>query len=342
MPSLLELARLVNGELVGDGNIQIYGASGIDDAEAGEITFAVSNRILEATGRSKATAVLVQPDAPELDKAVIKVRNPRLAFAQILTLFAPKKDFKPGIHPSAQIGREFEGQDISVGPFVYIGDQVRIGKGSIIYPGAVIDDRVVIGENSIIHANVVIREDTVIGDRVQIHAGTVIGSDGFGYETIAGGKHFKVPQVGKVVIEDDVEIGSNVSVDRATTGVTLIKRGTKIDNLVQIAHNCQVGNDNILCGQAAIAGSTKTGDRVTLAGKAGLVGHIKIGDDSVVAACAMVISSLPPNSFVSGSPARPHAEDMRIQAAMNRLPDLLKEIKELQKRVAELEKRMPD
>jgi UDP-3-O-[3-hydroxymyristoyl] glucosamine N-acyltransferase len=339
MRSLFELARLVNGEVVGEGNIQIHGAAGFEDAKPGDITFAVSNRILETASQSQATAVIVQMNAPELDKPVIKVRNPRFAFAQILTLFAPKKDFKPGIHPSAQIGRDFDGDGASIGSFVYIGDQVRIGKGSIIYPGVVIDDRVIIGENSIIHANIVIREDTIIGNRVQIHAGTVIGSDGFGYETVAG-EHFKIPQIGKVVIEDDVEIGSNVSVDRATTGVTLIKRGTKIDNLVQIAHNCQIGANNILCGQVAVAGSTKIGDRVTLAGRAGVIGHLKIGDDSVVAACSLVIGSLAPNSFVSGTPARPHAEDMRIQAAAGRVPELIKEIRELQKRVADLEGRV--
>jgi UDP-3-O-[3-hydroxymyristoyl] glucosamine N-acyltransferase len=339
MPSLFELARLVDGEVVGEGNIRIFGAAGFEDAKPGDITFAVSNRTLETASQSQATAVIVQINAPELDKPVIKVRNPRLAFGQILTLFAPKRDFKPGIHPSAQIGRDFDRDGVSIGPFVYIGDQVRIGKGSVIYPGVVIDDRVVIGEDSIVHANVVIREDTVIGNRVQIHAGTVIGSDGFGYETVDG-KHFKIPQIGTVVIEDDVEIGSNVSVDRATTGVTLIKRGTKIDNLVQIAHNCRIGADNILCGQVAVAGSTKIGDRVILAGRAGVIGHLKIGDDSVVAACSLVISSLPSNSFVSGNPARPHAEDMRIQAAAGRVPELLKEIRELQKRVADLEGRI--
>jgi UDP-3-O-[3-hydroxymyristoyl] glucosamine N-acyltransferase len=339
MPSLFELARLVGGEVAGDGNVEINGVAGLDDAKAGDISFIATNRVLETALNSQATALVVPLNSPGLDKPVIKVPNPRYAFAQIIGFFAPKKEFKPGIHASAQIGRDFQGENVSIGPLVCIGDEVQIGRGTVIYPGVVIDDRVIIGQNSIIHANVVIREDTVIGDSVQIHAGTVIGSDGFGYETVDG-RHIKVPQIGKVVIEDDVEIGANVTIDRAKTGVTLIKRGTKIDNLVQIAHNCQIGADNILCGQAALAGTAKTGDRVTLAGRAGLVGHIKVGDDSVVAASAVVISSLAPNSFVSGNPARPHAEDMRIQAAAGRLPDLIKEIRELQKKVAELEGRI--
>ena len=185
----------------------------------------------------------------------------------------------------------------------------------------------------------VIREDCEIGSKVQIHSGTIIGADGFGYVTVDG-KHLKVPQVGKVRIEDEVEIGANVTVDRATTGTTLIKRGTKIDNLVQIAHNCQIGEDNIVIALVGVAGSTKLGDRVTMAGKSSVVGHVKIGDDSIVAAHSLVINSLPTNSFVSGTPARPHAEDMRIQAAAGRLPELLKEIRELQKKVADLEGRV--
>lgn len=339
MPSLFELARLVSGVVAGDGNVEIIGIAGLEDAKTGEISFIATNRGLETASQSQASALVVPVNAPDLDKPVIKVPNPRLAFAQLLDYFAPKKEFKPGIHPSVQTGRDFKAEEVSIGPLVSIGDQVQIGPGTVIYPGVVIDDRVVIGRNCIIHANVVIREDSVIGDRVQIHAGTVIGSDGFGYETVDG-RHIKVPQIGKVVIEDEVEIGANVTIDRATAGVTLIKRGTKIDNLVQIAHNCQVGADNILCGQSAMAGSTKTGDRVVLAGRAGLVGHIKVGDDSIVAASAVVISSIGPNSFVSGHPARPHAEDMRIQAAAGRLPDLIKEIRELQKKVADLEDRI--
>lgn len=339
MPSLLDLAVLVKGEVVGDGNISISGAAGMEDVRPGEITFAATARLLETALNTPATAVIIPDNSPPVEKPAIKVADPRLAFARILTYFTPPVICRPGIHPTAVIGKDFNGTGCEIGPLVVIGDGVTIGEGTIIHAGAVIEDRVKIGSNCIIYANVVIYKECEIGNHVQIHAGTVIGADGFGYVTTQG-KHYKVPQVGKVVIEDEVEIGAISAIDRATTGVTLVKKGTKIDNLVQIGHNCQLGEDCLLCGQAAIAGSTKLGDRVTLAGRAGVVGHSKVGNDSSIGACSLVINSVPANSFVSGTlMARPHGEDMRIQAAIGRLPDLLKEIRELQKKVADLEKK---
>jgi UDP-3-O-[3-hydroxymyristoyl] glucosamine N-acyltransferase len=323
MPSLQELADLVNGELVGDGSVQITGVAGLEDVKPQEITFAASHRVVERAVNSPATAVIIPANVNEIAKPALRVANPRLAFAQILNRFFPPAMALPGIHPTA----------------VFIGDQVTIGAGSIIHPGVVIESGVKIGSNAIIHANVVIRENCVLGDNVQVHAGTVIGADGFGYVTVDG-QHVKIPQVGKVVIESDVEIGANVTIDRATTGVTLVKRGSKVDNQVQIAHNCKLGENNMLCGQGGLAGSARLGDRVTLAGKVGVVGHIELGDDTVVAACSMVISSIPPHSFVSGSPARTHGADMRNQAAIGRLPELLREFKEMQKKLVELENRI--
>lgn len=336
MPTVSDLAKLVKGEIIGDGEVEITGVAGLEDAKPGDISFAASDRVVARALNSQASALIVPVNVNQLSKPMIKVANPRLAFAQILNFFFPPAPCIPAIHPTAVIGENVKASGCSIGALVYVGNNVTIGAGTIIHPGAVIGNEVVIGSNSVIHSNVVIRDGCQVGDRVQIHPGTVIGADGFGYVTV-NGENIKVPQVGKVVIESDVEIGANVTIDRATTGVTLIKRGSKIDNLVQIAHNCEVGENNIICGQAGLAGSAKLGDRVTLAGKAGVVGHIKIGDDSVVAACSMVINSLPANSFVSGAPARTHAADMRNQAAVGRLPDLLKEFKELQKKVAELE-----
>lgn len=339
MPLLSELAKLVQGTVIGDANIQIKGIKGIEDVGPGEITMAATARVLEPALQSKAAAVIIPANVPEVSKPAIRVSNPRLAFAQILRFFTPVPTCKPGISPTAVIGANFQGDGSEIGSLVYIGSDVKIGRGSIIHPGAVIEDRVKIGENTIIHSNVVIREDCIVGNKVQIHAGTVIGADGFGYVTEEG-KHLKVPQVGRVEIEDDVEIGANVAIDRATTGVTLVKRGTKIDNLVQIGHNCVLGEDCLLCGHAAMAGSAKLGDRVIMAGKSAVVGHVFIGNDSVIAACSLAINGLPSNSYVSGVPARPHTEDMRIQATAGRLPELLKEIRELQKKVAELEKKV--
>lgn len=336
MPTLNELAELVRGSVIGDRNIQITGVSGYDDAKPGDIALVASLRGVERAVNSPAAALIVPENISEIGKPAIRVSDPRLAFAQILRLFSPERPCTPGIHPSAVIGEDFQGEGCSIGSLVSVGNHVTIGRGSVIAPGVVIEDDVRIGENTRIHANVVIREGCIIGSNVQIHAGSVIGADGFGYVTV-NGKHIKIPQIGTVVIEDDVEIGANVTVDRATTGITLIKKGTKIDNLVQVAHNCHIGEDNIIIAQVGIAGNTKLGDRVTMAGKSSIVGHLKVGDDSVIAAHALVINSLPANSFVSGVPARPHAADMRIQASAGRLPEVLKEIKDLQKKVAELE-----
>ncbi len=338
MPLLSELAKLVKGVVLGDGDIDIKGIKGLEDVGPGEITMAATARVLETAVQSKAIAIIVPDNVVEVSKPAIRVADPRLAFAQILTFFTPPMVCKPGVHQTVVIGANFKGDGAEIGPQVYIGDDVTIGKGTIIHPGVVIEDRVIIGDKTIIHSNVVIRNESVIGNNVQIHAGTVIGADGFGYVTEKG-KHFKVPQVGKVVIEDDVEIGANVTIDRATTGVTLVGKGTKIDNLVQVGHNCQIGEDNLIIALVGIAGSTKLGDRVIMAGKSSAVGHIQLGNDSLVAAHSLVINSLPSNSYVSGVPARPHAEDMRIQATAGKLPELLKEIRELQKKVADLEGR---
>lgn len=339
MPLLSELAKLVNGVALGDENTEIKGIKGLDDVGPDEITMAATARVLDTAVQSKAKAIIVPDNVLEVPKPAIRVANPRLAFAQILTFFTPPLICKPGIHQTAVIGSNFTGEGSEVGPQVYIGDNVTIGKGSIIHPGAVIEDNVKIGDKSVIYSNVVIRKECIIGDNVQIHAGTVIGADGFGYVTEKG-KHFKVPQVGRVIIEDDVEIGANVTIDRATTGATVVGKGTKIDNLVQVGHNCKIGQDNLIIALVGIAGSTKLGDRVIMAGKSSAVGHIQLGDDSVVAAHSLVINSLPCNSYVSGVPARPHTEDMRIQATAGRLPELLKELRELQKKVADLEERV--
>lgn len=338
MATLGELAELVKGKVVGETNQEIKGISGLEEAESGEISLIASAKAIALAKESQASAFIFPTNLREFGFKGIQVDNPRLAFAQVLWHFYPKKVWAEGIHPSAVVGEDLQyGPGCHIGPLVYIGDHVKLGSRVVIHPGVIINDKVEIGDDTEIHANVVFGEQTIVGQRVIIHPGTVIGGDGFGFEKTSEGKHFKVPQVGQVVLEDDVELGSNVTIDRATTGRTLIGAGTKIDNLVQIGHNVQIGKDNILVAMSGIAGSTKVGDRVTIAGQSGINGHITIGDDTVVFARSMVISSLQPNSIISGQPARPHVEDMRIQAAAGKLPELLKTIRQLEKRLAELE-----
>ena len=340
MYRLDELAGMVEGEVIGDGEVEITGVSGIEDARPGSITMVATAKVAAAAEASCAAAVIVPPGLPPLRKPMLKVANPRLAFAKILEVFAPKPEFVPGIHPSAVVQPDLQmGPGCSIGPLVSIGERVKLGARVVLYPGVVLGNEVEIGDDTVIHANVVIREECLLGQRVIVHAGTVIGSDGYGFVPV-NGRWLKMPQVGRVVIEDDVEIGANVTIDRATTGVTLVKRGTKTDNLVQIAHNVVVGEDCALVALTGIAGSTRLGDRVSLGGQVGVVGHITIGSDSVVAAGSLVINNLPPNSYVSGEPARPHGEDMRIAAAIGKVPELLKTVRELQKRLAELEDRI--
>lgn len=338
MATLEELASLVKGKVVGEKDLEITGVSGLDTAQPGELSLIAAAKVIPVARTSKAAAFIFPSNLREFKFKGIEVDNPRLAFAEILWHFHPKKTYPEGIHPSAVVGADFkQGVGCHIAPLVSIGECVKFGERVVIHPGVVIQDEVEIGDDTEIKPNVVICSGTKIGKRVIIQPGTVIGGDGFGFERNNQGKHFKVPQVGGVVIEDDVELGSNVTIDRATTGQTVIGAGTKIDNLVQIGHNVEIGKDNIMVAMTGIAGSTKVGDRVTLAGQAGINGHITIGDDTVVFARGMVISSLPANSVVSGQPARPHGEDMRIQAATGKLPELLRTIRQLEKRVAELE-----
>lgn len=248
-------------------------------------------------------------------------------------MFFPKKKRVVGIDLTAVIGENVcIGEDVSIGAHAIIEDSAEIGARSIIYPGVFIGEGVKVGDDVIIYPNAVLYEGTILGNRVIIHAGVVLGSDGFGFATV-NGKHIKIPQVGNVVIEDDVEIGANTAIDRATTGVTKVCRGTKMDNLIQVGHNVIIGEDCLVVGQVGIAGSTHIGDRVILGGQAGIAGHLKIGDGSVVMAQTGVIGNLPENSQVFGTPDRPHKEKMRIEASLSRLPELIRIVRRLEKKL---------
>ncbi|MFO7311529.1 MAG: UDP-3-O-(3-hydroxymyristoyl)glucosamine N-acyltransferase [Bacillota bacterium] len=339
MYTLGQLARLVGGELVGDPEQAVSGAAPVDVAGPDQITFAVDAKALERARQGQAGAVIVPRNAPDIGRPVIRVENPRLAFAKVLELFAPPQDVPVGVHPTAVISDGvILGEGTSVGAYAYIGPGTRIGANVRIYPGVYIGRDVEIGDDTVVYPNVVIMDRVQIGCRVILQPGSVIGSDSFGFVTVEG-RHVRVPHIGTVVIEDDVEIGVNSAVARATCGTTRIGRGTKLDAFVYIAHNVKVGAHCLIVGMSAVAGSAELEDGVVLAGQTGVVGHLRVGAGSVVAARGLVAADLPPKSFVSGFPARPHVETMRVLAAQRRVPELLKTVAELEKRVQDLERR---
>lgn len=340
--TLKDIAQIVGGEVIGDDCTVITGVCGIKEAKEGDLTFVANPKYLPLIKYTKAAAIITSRDITSSPKPIIRTDNPSLAFAQMVSLMAPNEVNHPpaGIHPTAIIGKGVKlDDDIAIGPYVVIEDEVSVGDHTIISAGCYIGHHTIIGKGTLIYPNVSIRERVTIGDRVIIHSGTVIGSDGFGFATVKG-LHQRIPQIGTVIIEDDVEIGSNVTIDRARFDKTLIGKGTKIDNLVQIAHNVIVGENSIIVAQTGISGSTTIGKGVILAGQSGIVGHITIGDGAVVAAQAGVTKSVPANTKVSGYPARPHEIAKRVNACVQRLPFLYKTIEELKKKIYELETRI--
>lgn len=336
--TLKEIADFIGGEVVGDGDTVIKGICGIKEARQGDITFLSNPKYLPFLKKTHASAVITSGDIKEAPKPIIRTENPSWAFLQIVFLFLPKEVKHPkGIHPTAILGKNVAlGKNTAIGPYVIIEDDVSIGNDTIIYGGCYIGHHTKIGNNTLIYPNVSIREFVSIGDYVVIHSGTVIGSDGFGFVTVEG-VHNRIPQLGIVVIEDYVDIGSNVTIDRARFDKTVIGKGTKIDNLVQIAHNVIVGENSIIVAQAGISGSTTVGNGVTLAGQAGLVGHISVGDGAVIAARAGVTKSVDAHTLVSGYPAKPHSIAKRVNACVQNLPRLYETINELKKKIEELE-----
>lgn len=338
--TLKEIADFIDGELIGDPDIIITGISGIKEACEGDITFVANSKYFSLIEKTRASAIVTSRDTINTPKPIIRTDNPSLAFAKMVSIFAPCEPRHPeGIHSSAILGKDILlGKDVAIGPYAVIEDKVAIGDRTIIYAGCYIGYNTKIGNDTLIYPHVSIRENITIGKRAIIHSGTVIGSDGFGFVTIKG-LHHKIPQIGTVVIGDDVEIGANVTIDRARFDKTIIGNGIKIDNLVQIAHNVVIGDNSVIVAQAGISGSTIIGKGVTLAGQAGLVGHITVGDGAVIAAQAGVTKSVPENTVVSGYPAKPHDLAKRINACIQNLPRLYNALKELEKKVEELEKK---
>lgn len=334
--TLRELAELLHGTLLGDGDIEITGVTNIEDATITNITFAVAPH-LDKAALSSAGAIVIPFTVTEFAKPAIRVENPRVAFMSLLKIFTPPNAVPPGIHATAIVGAGTTiGENVSILPYAVIGDHVQIGNNTIIYPHSYIGNGATVGSDSLIYANVTVGQGCRIGKRNILHSGAVIGSDGFGFITVDG-HHQKVPQVGNVLIEDDVEIGANTTIDRATTGSTIVKQGTKIDNLVHLAHNVVIGENCFLVAQTGIAGSAKVGNYVTFAGQSGSAGHLIIGDHCVFAARAAAISDVPAGSFYAGFPARPHKQWLRAEASANKVPDLIKKVRDLEKRLATME-----
>ena len=332
-----QLAELIQGSVEGDADIPILGISSIEDARDGDITYAENEKLLSSAGRSRASAVIAPASGQSSDKPLIRVKNPRFAFAQVLRIFAPEPKVYKGIHPSAILGESLTlGDNVSIHALAHVGDNVKIGANSVIYPFAYLGDDVVVGDNCVIYPHVVLHNNTEIGDSVVIHSGSVLGTDGFGYMFIEN-RHYKIPQIGRVIIENDVEIGANVTIDRARTGSTTIGSGTKIDNQVHIGHNVSVGRNCVIVAQVGVSGSVNIGDGVILAGQAGVKDHVTIGDGTIVCAQTAVISDLPKGSFVSGPYGRPHPAELRAKALQMKLPEIFQQVKDLERRLAELE-----
>jgi len=335
--TLKEIASIIDGEIIGDENIIVTGICGIKEAKEGDLTFIANSRYLPLMGQTRASAIITSMDVKTAPKAIIRTENPSMAFAKMVSLLAPNDVRRPkGIHPTAIIGDKVKiGKNVAIDPYVVLEDNVEIKDNTVLYAGVYIGHHTKVGRDCIIYPYVIIRESVTIGNKVVIHGGTVIGSDGFGFSTVQG-VHHRIPQIGTVIIEDDVEIGANVTIDGARFDKTIIKKGTKIDNLVQIAHNVSIGENSIIVAQSGISGSTNIGKNVTVAGQAGIIGHISIGDNVVVAAQSGVTKSIPSNTCVSGYPAKPHILAKKIHAFTQNLPELFKKVKQLEEEIEKL------
>jgi UDP-3-O-[3-hydroxymyristoyl] glucosamine N-acyltransferase len=335
--TLKTLAEAVEGRVIGNPDLVIRGAAGLEEAREGEITFLANPKYAPMLRETKASAVILSKPGPGISCSQLIVSDPYYAFSRILTMLT-ETAFRPnGISPQASIGKGARlGRDVSIHPFVTVGDRAVIGDRVTLFPGVYIGEETEIGDDSLIYPNVSIREKVTVGRRVIIHSGTVVGSDGFGFATHEG-RHHKIPQIGTVLIGDDVEIGANVAVDRAAMGKTVIRRGTKIDNLVQIAHNVIIGEDCLIVSQVGISGSTGIGHHVTLAGQTGVAGHLTIGDHVVAGGRTGVTKDIDSHRVVSGFPAMPHRQWLEAQAVFTHLPELRKRIKELESKLEQLE-----
>jgi UDP-3-O-[3-hydroxymyristoyl] glucosamine N-acyltransferase len=327
-----DIAQRLGGQVIGNGAIELTGFAPADNAKNGDLTFAENETFFAAADQSAASAILIAGDhVSAAQKVLIRVPNARIAFAKVLPLFFPEPQFAPGIHPTAVVAASAQvDPSAHIGPCCVVGEHVKIGARAVLQAQDYVGDHSVIGAETRLFPNVTLYSQSQIGCRVRIHAGTVIGSDGFGY-VFDSGFHRKIPQIGNVIIHDDAELGSNVSVDRGALGPTIIGKGAKIDNLVQIAHNVVIGEHAILIAQVGIAGSTQVGNYTILAGQAGVAGHLKIGNQVTVAAKAGVMNNIPDGEKWLGAPAQPDRQAKRQLIAIQQLPDLIHQLREFKK-----------
>jgi UDP-3-O-[3-hydroxymyristoyl] glucosamine N-acyltransferase len=334
---LSQIALKIGCRMVGDEDVDILRVAGIDDAGPGDLTFVSNRKYVSHIKSTKASAIILGEDIPPAGIPTLRTEDPYLAFARALELFYVPLPPEVGIHPTAVVAEEAEiGPDVSIGAYAVIGKGCRIGAGSVIYPHVVLYPNVAIGNKTVLHSLVTVREHCRIGNRVILQNGVVVGSDGFGFAPTKDGTFYKNCQSGRVVIEDDVEVGANTTIDRAAVGDTVIRQGAKLDNLVQIGHGAQVGEHSVLAAQVGLAGSTRLGRGVWVGGQAGFAGHLEVGDKAVITAQSGTSHDIPAGAVMSGSPAFANAAWLRSTVAFSKLPDLVRKVRELEMEIRRL------
>jgi UDP-3-O-[3-hydroxymyristoyl] glucosamine N-acyltransferase len=323
--------------MVAENDVDIVRVAGIDDAGPGDITFVSNRKYISHIQTTRASAIILGEDIPEISIPTLRTDDPYLAFARALEIFFIPRRPEIGIHPTAVIAEGVQvPADASIGAYAVIGKGCTVGSGSAIHPHVVIYPGVSIGSHCILHAHAIVREDCILGNRVILQNGVIVGSDGFGFAPTKDGSFYKICQTGRVIIEDDVEIGSNTTIDRAAVGDTLIRHGAKLDNLVQVGHGAQVGPDCVLAAQVGLAGSTRLGAGVWVGGQVGFAGHLEVGDKAIITAQSGTSHDVPPGAIMSGSPAFENSAWLRATAAFAKLPDMIRKLRALEKEIQEI------